>query len=370
MPAGIVAGEDRGAVGYVVDLGHHWHGCPEYIELDGEVPMPTVREKLSYNVVKVPLGFNILPEVPTVADKSGAVVNVPNPLLAYPKLVHGMPANMCALVRTDTGRILHEVSVSPGFGVYQNEEFVDRLDKGLFAKYPNLSVESCGTLWGGRIAFINIMLNKYRIKGDDSETIDRLMFYNVFGGKSDAACVHSTRIVCWNTLQMAAIQGKLNETLRKFRHTSGIVERVEQYLIDLSELQKVIDAYNQAIEALAFMQMDTEDVGNFLGNMFPIDSKMSKKMMTGRKNKQDEILNVFETAPDLQGKIARSRYAMLQAETFVAQHVLPEDSEVVDDAFAWWDVAAGGTRNDRNQKALKLLMEPNIPEAPKLALAA
>lgn len=355
MAAGIIRGEDRGLVGFVPVFGHTWHGYPEYVELDGEVPREDARKLLDYQVEKVPLVLNVSDDMAT----------------QFPSLKNGADANMCALVRTDTGRILHEVSVSPTFGVYQNVDFMDRLNKGLFAKYPTLAVESVGTLWGGQIAFINILLNKYRVKGDESETIDRLMFYNTFGGRSDSACVHGTRIVCWNTLNKATLQGQLNKTLRKFRHTSGIVERVDQYLIDLTELQAAIQQYNETLETLVDMPMTVKDVENFLGNLFPLKAaegkKATKSMVTGRTNKQQAIRTIFETAPDLQGKIARTRYAMLQAVTNWSQHTLPEESETVDAAFAWFDVATGGTRDGRNQQALDILMNDVIPDAPVVA---
>jgi len=166
------------------------------------------------------------------------------------------------------------------------------------------------------------------------------------------------------------MQGQLNKTLRKFRHTSGIVERVEQYLVDLTELQAAIQEYNAAVETLVDKPMNTKDVDNFLGNLFPIKAvggKPSKSMVTGRTNKQQAIKTIFETAPDLQGKIARTRYAMLQATTNWSQHTLPEESETVDAAFAWFDVATGGTRDSRNQEALDILMKDVIPDAPTVA---
>lgn len=369
MSAGIIRGEDRGLVGFVPEFGHTWHKFPEYVEMDDAVPLPEVRKCLDYTVVKVPLVFSVPQEVPAGTPEAPDL-KIVNPLLQFPNVKDSVSTGMNALVRTDTGRILHDVSVGSAFEIYQNVEFVDRLNRGLFANYPAMAVESCGTLWGGRIAFINILLNRYRTDGDESETIDRLMFYNTFGGRSDSACIHSTRIVCNNTLMMAEAQGALNKTLRKFRHTSGIVERVEDYLVDLTELQKVIDAHHSAILSLSTRQMNVKDVVNFLGNMFPIKvapgKKLTKGLETGRENKRAAVQNIFETAPDLQGKIARTRYAMLNAVTNWNQHTIPEESETVDEAFTWYDVATGGVRNDRNQQALQILLQPTIPDVPVL----
>ena len=371
MSAGIIAGEDRGLVGFVPLFGHTWHGFPEYKELDGAVPVTEARECLDYTVVKVPLAYDVPAEI-SAGTPENPDLKTPNPMLQHPNIKHGTRTFMTALVRTDTGRVLHDISVGKDFQIYPNTDFIDRLQRGLFSKYPEMAVESCGTLWGGKVAFINILLNRYHINGDPSETIDRLMFYNTFGGKSDSACIHSTRIVCNNTLMMAEAQGKLNKTLRKFRHTKGMPDRVEDYLIDLSELQPVIKAHHDAILSLAEKQMTVTDVKNFLGNIFPIQAvagkNLSKALATGRANKQEAILKIFETATDLQdNSIRQTRYAMLNAVTNWNQHTIPDDSETVDKAFTWFDVASGGIRDDRNQQALKILLMPVIPETVTLA---
>ena len=208
MAAGIIPNVDKGAVGFVGELGQTWHQFPEYEHINGQVEFAKAREVLGYEVVKVPLKLNA-------------------PGLVYDNL----PTPMLALVRTDLNIPVYVGgTVTDKFEVVQNSLFLDELENNLFANNPQLAIESCGTLWSGRIAFVNILLSKFHVMNDEGETVTRLMYYNAFGGKAIAACAHDTRIVCNNTLNIAEAQGLANKTLYRFTHTQGVTERVNDYL--------------------------------------------------------------------------------------------------------------------------------------------
>jgi phage/plasmid-like protein (TIGR03299 family) len=354
MAHGIMAGIDKGAVGFCKEFGGTWHNCPEYVLIDGEISVEKAKEVLGYEVVKLPL-----------------TLFVPEYLQArMPKDIHGkMCKGMYVLARQDTGTIIHNISVTDDYTVYQNNSFLEVIEKGVLASNPNLAIESCGSLFGGKKAFVNIIIDRFQVKKDPSETLMRLMYTNAFGGLSVSACAHETRVVCNNTHMIAEAQGAANETLRKFRHTTGVQQKVDQYMVELTKLKAITDAHKEALDHLAGVQMSVDDVSCFLGNLFPIPTDAKKKTTSTRSNKQAKVQEIFETAADLQGPLMGTRYGMFQAVTNYSAHETETDD--IDAAFVWNNIVSGGNRHELNKKAFDILIEDEIPEpgARKLMLA-
>jgi phage/plasmid-like protein (TIGR03299 family) len=353
---------DRGAVGFAKALGLTWHGFPQYVHLDGPVTLDEAMKVVDYEVKKVPMALHIPPEMQAT---------FPNHMGFVPQSVpdsEGLTGPlMFALVRADTGNVVFDQTVSGGYTIYQNKEFLQKVDESLLHDNPQVVIESVGTLFAGRLCFTNIVLDQFQIPKDDSPQITRVMFYNAFGGRSITACMHHIRIVCNNTLMLAEAQGALNETLKKFRHTSGAPEKVSKHVLSLAKLQEVTNGRKSLLSRLTDLPMTGKDVENFLGNLIEIPEGAGKSTVTGRTNRRNEIERIFNDAPDLQGAIRHTRYAMLQAVTCYNQHhTIPDNSTEVDSAFAWWDVSTGGVRNDLNQKAFAILSKDgDIPEPPK-----
>lgn len=355
---------DQGIVGHVEVYGGTWHQLPQYEQISGPVALERVREILQYEVVKVPLALSVT-DLPT--DVAGKLSAVANKVVEMPNLTDGgdkflTGGRMYALVRTDFGIPVHAQSVSDEYEIFANEDFLDNIRDQLLTPYPNLSIESCGSLWGGRVCFVNILLSRFTVKGDCSETVSRIMFWNAFGGRSIAGCGHNTRVVCNNTSMMAEAQGTVNKTLRKFKHTSGAPRRVTQHLVDIAEMQALVAARKAALDHLAEVQMTVSDVDKFLGHLFPIPKDASDRTTTRRTNIRNEVRTIFLTKPDLRGDIVGTRYAMFQAVTDYNQHnTLSVDA---DETYTWWSAATGGNRHELNQQAYDLLMQPSIPDLP------
>ena len=356
---------DKGAVGFVEVYGGTWHQLPQYEQITGPVALEQVRQILQYEVVKVPLAFHCIDDKtqqidPKLASIHGQPVVMPDLTDGGDKLLTG--GKMFALVRTDFGQPVHSQSVSEEYQIFPNEAFLDNIRDQLLTEHPELSIESCGSLWGGRVAFVNILLSRFKVKNDISETVSRIMFWNAFGGRSISGCGHNTRVACNNTSMLAEAQGEMNKTLRKFKHTSGAPRRVTQHLVDITKMQEIVSGRKASLDHLAEMQMPTSDVEKFLGNLFPIPKDSSDRAVTRRTNNRMEVQNLFDSIPDLQGAIKHTRYAMFQATTAYSQHhTLSKDA---DETFTWWSAATGGNRHELNQTAYDLLVQPNIPDLP------
>lgn len=355
MSAGIIKGVDRGVVGYTEEFGKTWHLFEEYEMVAGEVPFGKAMSTLDYKVHKVPLAFHVPEDMKTMlpVDTHGKVAMT----LADPdKADKSSP--LYALVRGDLGLNVYNGAVQEGYTVYQNAEFLDEIEKNLLVDYPSIGIESAGSLFGGRIAFINMVIDKSTIPGDISQNVTRLMFTNAFGGKAVAAYVHQTRVVCMNTLRMSEAQGIANDTIKRFRHTSGVTSKVANHLIDLTKLQAVIAAHNKNMEALV-VPMNSKEVDGFANVMFPPNPNFTEKGNTRLTNRRETLLNIFDTAEDLQGAIKHTRYAMFNAVTNFSQYHMNENTDV---AASWYNVVTGGNRHMFNEKAYDVLRNPVIPE--------
>ena len=312
--------EDKGFV-----HGTTWHQLPQFIQLDRPVTKEEVRLVLDYPLTKQPL---------------------------Y-RLVDGQPEQVSdafCIARHDTGRVLlptcGRLMETPS-----NVEFFDLIDRGLLAAYPELELESVGTLWGGQTAFVNIKLAEWAVKGDKSPTVSRLMYFNPLGS-SYQACAHDVRIVCNNTLRMAAVSGEVNKTLAKFRHIRGAGARITEYLLDLAEVKMGLKRHMELMNELARREITTAEVERFLGEFLP-GPEGPPPLPIGILHKRDEIRTLFEGDQSL-GTIGKTRYGLLQATTNWLDHGKLRKNQ--DEVSRLWDGIVGD-RSVRKQQAVDLLVK-------------
>jgi phage/plasmid-like protein (TIGR03299 family) len=328
MSAGILE-LDRLIVGLTERYGKAWHNHENCRHLDGVVPFEEARETVDYEVAKVQA---FLP-----ADLGGGAID-----------------GSFALVRkgNDGNAVVLYPSVGNRYTEIQNGDIMDWLKASILDEYQ-VSIESVGTLLNGQKAFLNLILNEHIVPGDVSPTVTRLMYSNSFGGDSVQACVHGTRIVCQNTLRMAGAQGAANKTLRKFRHTKNAAERVEAHMVDLAGVVAQVQEHHQELDHLASLQMTSADVEKVLKVLVPLPEKEGRGK-TRANNKRAAILDLFENKDDLQGQIARTRYAFLNAVTDWADHVAPVRGGD-DEMGRFWD-GVWGLKDGFKQKALDALL--------------
>jgi len=352
MAAGIVKGIDVGIVGMTETLGKTWHRMPEYKHVDGPVELEEVRAILEYPVAKVEVCLNA-PDKPY--DKN--VVD-----------------DAFMLVDENTGRAIHKSSVSDSYKIHQNSEFLDNLQFSLLEAtkddgdpaYPNICIESAGTLFGLNKAFVNILLDQFHVTNDNSETVTRLMYYNAFGGTSLATGAHNTRIVCNNTLKLAMRQSEINETLGKFKHTKNSASRMRDHLVSLTNIYVKAEAQKEALNRFAVTPMTATDLDNFVKGLFPIPVGAQSRGVSVKTNNRTKVADYFENLDDLQGKIARTRYSALQAVTYYTGNDMGNRN--TDELAGYFNSATGGNKDEFNQRAFKLLDQEFIPKVDDPAL--
>lgn len=323
--AHMIMANDKGFV-----LGKTWHKLPQYVELEVPPTEDQALEVLNYNLEKRQNFITLKGE------------QVPN-LKSF------------GIVRTDTEDLLVP-HVGEDYAVINNAVFFNTVNE--FLLYPNkgkIHLESVGTLCNGQTAFVNIALQAFQIKGDDSETTTRIAYYNPLGVGSYKTFVHSTRIVCMNTLRMAEAQGAANKTLSKISHTKSAVGRIKQIVVDLADLYIGIEEHKEKLSAMSAMEMKQIEIDNFARQLYGFDGKEGKAE-TRFKNNYDQLLTVFNSQDGFQDSIKNTRYAMLQAVTNIADH---EDlRKGNDEAFRLWDGLVGNSAKWKDE-ALKLLDPEN-----------
>ena len=328
---------DRLAVGYTDLYGKAWHDHPNCEHFNGPVTLEQAEKVFDYEVEKVPVVLQ--------------GTDIP------------IPGNY-ALIRKDDGEItIVYPTVGERYVVIQNSELLIWIEAGLLIPYKDqVSIESVGTLSNGQTSFANLHLLEHGVPGDNSKTVTRLMYSNSFGGKSYMACAHTTRVVCANTLRIATAQGASNATLKKFRHTKNAAEKIENHLIELSGVVQASQEHFVQLDHLATQKADSRVVENFFDYFLPIpkdDNSEPKEghALTRRTNQREAILELFEDKDDLQGGIARTKYALLQSVTDWADHkaTVHKGTDMMD---RYWD-GIYGTKDKLKQSAFDAMLAMN-----------
>ena len=329
MSHGITA-DDKGVV-----WGDTWHRLPQYVQQETPVTTDQAREVLNFPIVTVPLA----------------------------RLDNGLEVAAACVVRADTGRVLVP-HVGLRFEPMDNKVLVDTLEARLLKQYPELVIESVGTLFGGQTAFINVVLERFHVKGDDSATLTRLMYYNPLGTGGYKIGVHNIRIVCNNTLRMAKAQAVANDTMRMIPHTKSAAVTIADTLFDLTRTKLMAQEFIKGVESLVDAPIrDNEDLERLLNLLFPSPDESEEPEDDGVR---DEVKNIQERYRDLvkgvfdngvvgiSAQYQRTRYSLLQAVTYVLDH--PERiSKLSDQAFVVWD-GIMGRRSIIKDHALTVLL--------------
>jgi len=321
MSAGILE-LDKGMV-----IGSTWHNLPQYICVDRPITLQEAMDIMDYPLEKQQL----------FRWRTGAVSEAPKP----------EKIQAWCIVRTDHNTVLVP-HVGNRFDVINNKALLNRVDAGLLQVYPELQIESVGTLWNGATAFINIKLDEFQIKGDKSPTVSRLMYYNPLGAGAYKACAHDVRIVCNNTLKMAEVEGLANKTLKKIRHTATAADKIKEHLVDLAEVQMHLKKHIEELTYLTLLPVTEQEIKIYLDQIIPIpthkshDPSVADRARTIAINKRELIRANMENEAYLEGDITRSRYALLQATTQWLDHNVIKGG---DKGALAWDSLVGARSN-------------------------
>jgi len=315
--------------GYV--WGDTWHGLPQYIVLDRPVKEEEAIKVLNFSCNKQQL---------------------------YRKQRDGefVPAEAWEIVRTN-----EDIPLVPHVGKQFNEGnnlniLTDHILPAM-KEFPSLKIESVGTLWSGATVFVNLKVSDYYIKGDQSNIMNRLMWYNPMGKGGYKTCAHSIRVVCNNTLRAAHGEGKDNGSMVVIRHCQNAKERIGRAMDDIARNFMELETQQQLLERLTKHPMNSVRIKKFLDEFIPMPANLEDRAVTMRNNSRDEVMTQFNTDQALDVKIKASGYALLQAVTYVLDH--GKATKCNDKASIVWDAMVGYRANSKD-KALDILSKQMV----------
>jgi len=315
---------DRGIV-----WGDTWHQLPQYLRVNRPVEYKEAFEVLNFPMEKRQLYRHFF----------GGFVK----------------AFAWEIVRSDTNDVLVPF-VGSKFEVIGNEKLLEHVQNTVLKEFPQLQIESVGTLWKGATTFVNLKVNDFNVPGDTSQTLNRIMWWNPLGKGSYRTCAHNVRVVCANTLAAASkVDG---DSQAKIAHTKSGAIKVSAALDKLARHFLELEALGKTLKQLATAQMTEGEPQAFLKRFLPIPGTLEKDDPiaaegTNQFKRRQLIYNRFSRWDNgLAPEVAQSRYGMLQAVTYEYDHEQLTPSK--DRGMIAWDGIVGN-RAQKKAEALQLL---------------
>ncbi len=315
---------DRGIV-----WGTTWHNLPQYLTVNRPVTYQEAFEVLNFPMEKRQLYRHF----------SGGFAKT----------------SAWEIVRFDTNDVLVPY-VGSKFEVIGNEKLLEHVQNTVLKEFPQLQIESVGTLWKGATTFVNLKVDDFSIPGDSSKTLNRIMWWNPLGKGSYRTCAHNVRVVCANTLSAAS---KVDvDSQVKIAHTKSGAIKISAALDKLARHFLELEALGKTLKELAMVPMQEGEPQAFLKRFLPIPGSLEKDdpiAATGTRQFKfrHQILNRFARNDNgLLPRTAQSRYGMLQAVTYEYDHEQLTPSK--DRGMIVWDGIVGN-RAQKKAKALQLL---------------
>lgn len=301
---------DRGVV-----HGTTWHNLPQYIQQN----------------------------FPVTAEQALDVLNYPMEKRQLFRMVNGqtIPANAWEIVRTDSNTPLVP-HVGQDFTVMSNSVLFDFINTTILAEFPDINIESVGTLFGGATAFVNLMVGEFKVKGDKSKSLSRLMYYNPLGKGKYKVCAHNVRVVCNNTLQLATSEAVGAGLLRMVSHTKNAAQGIKAAMTEMVAIREAFKEEKELLNALARFEATEARVNEFFQQWMPVKDDDSQKKQSRRTNVITGIMDQFESDQGIEGK---NFYGLLNAITYTMDHAEPNRGN--DIASVAWDGMVGGRADDK-----------------------
>lgn len=172
-----------------------------------------------------------------------------------------------AIVRSDTGFHLGTVGAdwTPITHAVMGEIVEALLDQ------PNVKIDTMLSMKEGRQVAATVLLDEpYTITGDDSLTLPYLVLLNAHDGSSACkALATQVRVVCANTYQAASLHGDRLGTQFVFRHTSKVLDRIEEAKQAISGAKQDAVDWQALAAELAVLPAPQEVVTRFLSEFIP-----------------------------------------------------------------------------------------------------
>ncbi len=318
---------DRGIV-----KGKTWHNLSQYKQQDEAVSLEDALSLFDYEET-----IKLVPNFVHIPNDNGEKDFV--------------EAGTRSIVRTDYSQVLNG-------GVKSRYTLVDMRDITKLAygqiceaytdENKKIEIESAGTLDNGAIQFLSIVFDKFKVHGDDSETLNRLMVTNDYAGGGVKNLISQVRVVCKNTRGFAIQQAKDSGNYKVTKHTKEVNQLVKLAMIDMGQIANQMHDEKIKLDHLSQIQyIGDSKIKEVLDTVFPIKNEKGSR----NKNKRDEILTLFNEGQEgLDGKYSKTPYAFYNSITNILGNEVGRNGSSSD-----WDNITGYRAKIKEQALSKIL---------------
>ena len=260
-------------------------------------------------------------------------------------MANGQKVTEKAITRMDTLSPLG--FAGPTYHPLQNEEAFKFFNP--FLEAGEASLETAGSLQGGKIIWVMAKLNRKDIDVGGGDSVRKYMILSNGhnGGRATRVSFSPVRVVCMNTLGMS----DYNSSFIRVFHSKDILE-------NLSKIQEIVNVADSEFNAtaaqyqeLAKKSVSTKDLEKFVKIVF-FDSKQieSERMKLNYNKMVDTITRLFEVGRGADLKTSKgTAWGLYNAAT---EYLSWESAKSEDRRFAnlWF-----GQGKETNQKAFEYL---------------
>lgn len=217
-----------------------------------------------------------------------------------------------ANVRDKDGECLGIVSGS--YSVVQNEDAFAFMDALLG---EGVTYETAGSLnKGKRVWMLARLPEDFKLLGN--EPVDPYFVITNSHDGTSAVRVAMTpiRVWCQNTLNLALERAKRSWSTA---HKGDVLSKTQDAAKTLTFGKKYVEQLERKAEELAAIKLSATQIETFTTLLFPIDEKDTERKKTTAKLKQNDLLDRYYNAPDLQG-LGNNAYRYINAVTDFATH--------------------------------------------------
>lgn len=218
-----------------------------------------------------------------------------------------------ALVRDDNHSCIGVVKKS--YTVVSNGVLWDIVDAIVDADSA-IKYETAGVLKSGAVLWVLARLDEpLKITGDDTPTYPYILVHTSHDATMSTKCsCVATRVVCWNTLNMAMKEYSKSGLNYTFKHTRNVMDRITDAKAALSTVRNQFNIYKELAEELCRLEVEDEGVADFINTLIPeppanIVTPRGQKIIWDARKK---VLDIVEgqTIPSLH---KRTSYGMFCA---------------------------------------------------------
>lgn len=215
----------------------------------------------------------------------------------------------------------------------QNEEAFEFFKK--FVKAGHMTMDTAGSLWGGRYIWGLAKLgSNFKLGKDDQVTGNLLIMQPHIRGRAMIIQTTAIRVVCWNTLQMALgtnLKGESQGGSFRMPHSMRFDDSVKQQAeLALGLAKGQMEEFHQAATLLAKKRAKEDAVEEFFCQVLKFDPKKAAKKKKGGEIKEPRMLPKFQQAllqaPGQNLNSAKGTWwGALNAVTYVLDHEAGRD---------------------------------------------